>query len=43
MFGSGSLVWSLEGRAVHVQWETALRKAVQELPHVRFGEPGLEP
>ena len=29
--------------AVHAQWEQALRKAVQELPPVRFGEPGLEP
>ena len=29
--------------AVHVQWETALRKAVQELPPVRFGESALEP
>ena len=29
--------------AVHVQWETALRKAVQELPQVRFGEAGLAP
>ena len=26
--------------AVHAQWETALRKAVQELPLVRFGESG---
>ena len=29
--------------AVHAQWETALRKAVQELPPVRFGEPGEVP
>jgi len=29
--------------AVHGQWEAALRKAVQELPPVRFGEAGLEP
>jgi putative proteasome-type protease len=29
--------------AVHVQWETALRKAVAELPPVQFGEPGLDP
>ena len=28
--------------AIHVQWETALRKAVAELPPVRFGEPALE-
>ena len=26
--------------AVHSQWETALRKAVQEFPTVRFFEPG---
>ena len=29
--------------AVHAQWEQALRKAVQELPPVRFSGPGLEP
>ncbi len=28
--------------AVHAQWEQALRRAVQELPPVRFGEPGLD-
>jgi putative proteasome-type protease len=29
--------------AVHAQWETALRKAVQELPPVEFGNVGPEP
>jgi putative proteasome-type protease len=29
--------------AVHVQWDSALRKAVAELPPVQFGEPDLEP
>ena len=29
--------------AVHAQWEQALRRAVQELPLVRFDEPGTEP
>ncbi len=28
--------------AVHAQWEQALRRAVQELPPVRFDEPGSE-
>ena len=28
--------------AVHSQWEQALRKAVQELPHVTFDPPALE-
>ncbi len=28
--------------AVHAQWEQALRRAVQELPPVRFGEQGLD-
>ena len=28
--------------AVHAQWEQALRRAVQELPPVRFEDPGLE-
>ena len=27
-------------RAIHIQWEQALRKAVQELPAVRFEEVG---
>lgn len=29
--------------SVHAQWETALRKAVQELPPVLFNEPDYEP
>ena len=29
--------------AIHTQWEQALRRAVQELPPIRFAEPGLEP
>jgi putative proteasome-type protease len=28
--------------AIHAQWEQSLRKAVQELPPVRFDEPRLD-